>query len=135
MRTMNGDPWPSMLSPHVLLRSVDLYAIPHASIRKIDAADLALERQVLTQMTALSRFFNEKNDLSHRRVAVIDLTMARRSFPGENPVGQQHLLIDAYDPGHPVEMIGCRRGERRAIGREGGRRAASINPVEALRAD
>ena len=50
------------------------------------------------------RYFTETDDASQRRVAIINRTMAKQSFPGEDPLGKR--LIDEYDKDHPVEIIG-----------------------------
>jgi macrolide transport system ATP-binding/permease protein len=50
------------------------------------------------------RYFTEADDASHRRVAIINRTLARQSFPGEDPLGSR--LIDEYDKDHPLEIIG-----------------------------
>jgi macrolide transport system ATP-binding/permease protein len=50
------------------------------------------------------RFFQETDDATRSRVAVINQTMAAQEFPGENPIGK--FLIDQYDEKHPIEVIG-----------------------------
>jgi macrolide transport system ATP-binding/permease protein len=46
------------------------------------------------------RYFTEEDDPSHPRVAVINQALARKYFPGENPVGQK---IANDESGHPSE--------------------------------
>ncbi len=50
------------------------------------------------------RYFAETDDAAQRRVAIINRTMAKQSFPGEDPLRKR--LIDEYDRDHPVEIIG-----------------------------
>ncbi len=50
------------------------------------------------------RYFTEADDASQRPVAIINRTMAKQIFPGEDPL-RKHL-IDEYDKDHPVEIIG-----------------------------
>lgn len=50
------------------------------------------------------RHFTEADDASRPGVAIINRTTARSEFPGEDPVGQH--IINQYDPGHPMEIIG-----------------------------
>jgi macrolide transport system ATP-binding/permease protein len=50
------------------------------------------------------RFFQETDDASRSRVAVINRTMATQEFPGQDPLGK--FLVDQYDEKHPIEVIG-----------------------------
>jgi hypothetical protein len=50
------------------------------------------------------RYFAESDDASRPHVAVVNRTLARQLFPGEDPVGRR--LIDEYDRDHPIEIIG-----------------------------
>lgn len=50
------------------------------------------------------RYFTKTDDASQGRVAIINRTLAKQSFPGEDPLGKR--LIDDYDKDHPVEIIG-----------------------------
>jgi predicted permease len=43
------------------------------------------------------RLFDERDDLDHPYTAIISQSVARRFFPGQNPIGQR-LLIDRLDP-------------------------------------
>jgi predicted permease len=48
------------------------------------------------------RFFTERDDLSAPRVAVIDEVLAKRIFPGQDPIGRQISLILLG----PVQIVG-----------------------------
>ena len=50
------------------------------------------------------RYFTESDDASRPHVAIINRTMAKQMFPGEDPLGK--LLISEYDKDHPLEIIG-----------------------------
>ncbi len=50
------------------------------------------------------RYFTESDDALHPLVAIINRTMARTEFPGEDPVGRH--IIRQYEPSHPIEIIG-----------------------------
>jgi macrolide transport system ATP-binding/permease protein len=50
------------------------------------------------------RFFEETDDASRSRVAVINQTMAMQEFPREDPIGK--FLVSQYEEGHPIEVIG-----------------------------
>jgi macrolide transport system ATP-binding/permease protein len=50
------------------------------------------------------RYFTEADDGSKPDVAIINRTMARQEFPGEDAVGKR--IISQYDPDHPSEIIG-----------------------------
>jgi macrolide transport system ATP-binding/permease protein len=50
------------------------------------------------------RYFTESDDASRPRVAIINHTMAKQMFSGEDPVGKQ--LIGEYDKDHPLEIVG-----------------------------
>jgi macrolide transport system ATP-binding/permease protein len=50
------------------------------------------------------RYFTESDDASRPRVAIINRTMAKQMFSGDDPLGKQ--LIDEYDKDHPLEIIG-----------------------------
>jgi predicted permease len=53
------------------------------------------------------RWFTEQDAAGAKRVAVINQTMARRYWPGADPVGQNLDLSMAIEPGYaPVEIIG-----------------------------
>jgi putative ABC transport system permease protein len=43
------------------------------------------------------RLFDERDDLDHPYTAIISQSVARRFFPGQNPIGQR-LMIDRLDP-------------------------------------
>ncbi len=50
------------------------------------------------------RYFTESDDASRPYVAIINRTMARQMFPGEEPLGKR--LIGVFDADHPTEIIG-----------------------------
>jgi macrolide transport system ATP-binding/permease protein len=50
------------------------------------------------------RYFTETDDASKGRVAIINQTMAKQSFPAEDALGKR--LVDEYDRDRPVEIIG-----------------------------
>lgn len=50
------------------------------------------------------RFFNNADDASRSRVAVVNQTMATQEFAGEDPIGKS--LVNQYDDQHPIEVIG-----------------------------
>jgi macrolide transport system ATP-binding/permease protein len=50
------------------------------------------------------RYFTEADDGSKPDVAIINRTMARQEFPGEDAIGKR--IISQYDPDHPSEIIG-----------------------------
>jgi predicted permease len=54
------------------------------------------------------RDFTERDHLDAGRVVIINEALARRAFPGQNPVGRQLRLIPDYvqPNGAPVEIIG-----------------------------
>ncbi len=50
------------------------------------------------------RYFNEGEDASKPRVAIINQALARRYFPGEDPIGKQ--ISGLSTPPVPVEIVG-----------------------------
>jgi predicted permease len=50
------------------------------------------------------RTFTETDDASRERCAVVNRTLAKELFPGEDAVGKQ--IVSAFDPEHPVEVVG-----------------------------
>jgi macrolide transport system ATP-binding/permease protein len=50
------------------------------------------------------RTFTETDDAAKPRRAVINRTLAKELFPGEDAVGKQ--ILSAFDPEHPIEVIG-----------------------------
>jgi macrolide transport system ATP-binding/permease protein len=50
------------------------------------------------------RYFTESDDASRPHVAIINRTLAKQMFPGEDPLEKR--LIDEYDKDHPLEIIG-----------------------------
>jgi macrolide transport system ATP-binding/permease protein len=50
------------------------------------------------------RYFTESDDASKPNVGIINRTMARQTFPGEDPLGKQ--LIGIFAGEHPLEIIG-----------------------------
>ena len=71
-----------------------------ANIRIIDTGYF----QTLRSRLLKGRYFTETDDDSHRRVAIVNRTLANQFFPSEDPNGKR--LIDEYDKDHPVEIIG-----------------------------
>ncbi len=67
------------------------------------------------------RDFTWQDGRSSNRVVIINEAIARRAFPGENPVGQQlHLLSDSLQPaGTPLEIIGVAKDAKHHITDEG----------------
>ncbi|MFZ0392252.1 MAG: ABC transporter permease, partial [Terracidiphilus sp.] len=61
---------------------------------------------MLTIKTSLKfgRYFTDDDDLSSPRVAIVNQTLAKKYFPGEDPVGKQILLED--DKAHPIFIVG-----------------------------
>jgi predicted permease len=51
------------------------------------------------------RFFREDEDASKPSVAIINQSMARKIFPGEDPIGKQ-LIYVSTPPGAPLEIVG-----------------------------
>src|SRR5438067_8086422 len=54
---------------------------------------------------ARGRHFTEDDDTSKPRVAIINQSMARKFFPGENPIGKQLMYVSSA-PGSPLEIVG-----------------------------
>jgi predicted permease len=50
------------------------------------------------------RTFTETDDAAKPRRAIINRTLAKELFPGEDAVGKQ--ILSAFDPEHPVEVVG-----------------------------
>jgi macrolide transport system ATP-binding/permease protein len=50
------------------------------------------------------RYFREEDDKSKPPVAIINQALARQYFPGEDPVGQQIIFLDAK--AKPMEIVG-----------------------------
>jgi macrolide transport system ATP-binding/permease protein len=50
------------------------------------------------------RYFTDADNASRSGVAIINRTMARQEFPGEDAIGKR--IISQYDPDHPSEIIG-----------------------------
>jgi predicted permease len=50
------------------------------------------------------RFFNETDDASKSRVALINRTMAKQIFAGEEPLGR--IIVSEFDKDHPVQIVG-----------------------------
>jgi macrolide transport system ATP-binding/permease protein len=50
------------------------------------------------------RYFNEEDDASKPRVAVINRTMAEQIFSGEDPLGKS--IVSEFNKDHPVRIIG-----------------------------
>jgi predicted permease len=50
------------------------------------------------------RFFTEADDASKPRVALINRTMAKQIFAGEEPLGK--IIVSEFDKEHPVQIVG-----------------------------
>ena len=50
------------------------------------------------------RYFTDHDDASARRVAILNRTMVRQAFAGEDPLGKS--IVNEYDPGHPFTVVG-----------------------------
>jgi predicted permease len=50
------------------------------------------------------RYFTEADDASKLHEAIINRTMERQEFPGEDPIGKR--IINQYDSDHPFVVIG-----------------------------
>ncbi len=50
------------------------------------------------------RYFSEEDDASKPRVALINRTMARQVFAGEDPLGKS--IVDEYYPDRPIKIVG-----------------------------
>lgn len=55
------------------------------------------------------RGINRTDTTASPKVAVVDETFAKKSFPGQNPVGRRFSQGDKFDPKHLVEIIGVAR--------------------------
>ena len=53
------------------------------------------------------RDFHNSDGANAPRVAIVNEAMARKYWPGQDPVGLQFLIVD--DPAHPVQIIGVVR--------------------------
>jgi macrolide transport system ATP-binding/permease protein len=60
--------------------------------------------QTLRARLLHGRYFTDADDASKPGVAIINRTMARQEFPGEDAIGKR--IISQYDPDHPSEIIG-----------------------------
>jgi predicted permease len=60
--------------------------------------------QTLRARLLHGRYFTDTDDASKPGVAIINRTMARQEFPGEDAIGKR--IINQYDPDHPSEIIG-----------------------------
>jgi predicted permease len=60
--------------------------------------------EVLQARLLQGRYFEETDNTSSTKVAVINRTMAQEEFPGEAAVGKS--VINQYDPEHPIEIVG-----------------------------
>ena len=50
------------------------------------------------------RYFSEEDDASKPRVALINRTMERKIFPGEDPLGK--TIVNEFDKDHPLKIVG-----------------------------
>jgi macrolide transport system ATP-binding/permease protein len=50
------------------------------------------------------RYFTDTDDASRPRVAIINQTMAKQMFPGEDPLRKR--IVSEYDKDHPIEIVG-----------------------------
>jgi len=60
--------------------------------------------EVLRARLRQGRYFEETDNTSSAKVAVINRTMANEEFRGEPAVGKS--IINQYDPEHPIEIVG-----------------------------
>ena len=60
--------------------------------------------EVLRARLLQGRYFEETDNISSTKVAVINRTMAKEEFPGEAAEGKS--IINQYDPDHPIEIVG-----------------------------
>jgi macrolide transport system ATP-binding/permease protein len=77
----------------------------------LDDGEEAIERtasvgyfETLRTRLLRGRYFTEADDASKPLVVVINQTMAKRSFPGEDPIGKR--IISQYNKAHPYEIVG-----------------------------
>jgi macrolide transport system ATP-binding/permease protein len=67
---------------------------------------------VLKAQSIQGRYFNEHDNTNAPSVAIINQTLAREYFPGENPLGQQIFYHqhgsapESSGPQHPLEIVG-----------------------------
>lgn len=105
-------------------RSLPLTDVPSTQIGFVSKPSLADTNEVGHQVISPAYFsvlqahllqgraFNDHDDKIVPSVAVINQTLARRYFPGENPIGQQiyyhaHGSAPASSgPNHPLEIVG-----------------------------
>jgi putative ABC transport system permease protein len=59
------------------------------------------------------RFFSDQDGPESPRVAIINETMARRFFPGEDPIGQRFKYGDPQSRGAPLTIVGVVKDVRR----------------------
>ncbi|MFY9528618.1 MAG: ABC transporter permease [Candidatus Acidiferrales bacterium] len=50
------------------------------------------------------RFFSASDDADHPRIAIVDETLARRSWPGQNPIGKQ-LELSTFSIGTGIDRV------------------------------
>jgi predicted permease len=73
---------------------------------EVNERDVSAGYFTTLQATLLQgRYFTEDEDLSKPRVVLINQSLARKYFPGENPVGQ-HMGDTALSPKSMVEIVG-----------------------------
>ena len=77
----------------------------------LDDGEEAIERtasvgyfETLQTRLLQGRYFTEADDASKPPVVVITQTMAKRSFPAEDPIGKR--IVSQYDKNRPYEVIG-----------------------------
>jgi predicted permease len=71
-----------------------------ADMRYVSAGYFETLRARLLQ----GRYFTEADDMSKPRVALINRTMAREVFAGQDPLGK--ILVGQWDKEHPVQIVG-----------------------------
>jgi macrolide transport system ATP-binding/permease protein len=59
---------------------------------------------VLEAQLLKGRYFNENDDATAPRVAIINESLARQFFPGEDPIGK--LIFFAGQAQHPMQIVG-----------------------------
>jgi hypothetical protein len=81
--------------------------------------------EVLRARLLQGRYFEETDNTSSTKVAVINRTMAQEEFPGEAAVGKS--IINQYDSEHPIEIVGG-RSQGRTVGYEAD--GSRLSPVQ-----
>jgi macrolide transport system ATP-binding/permease protein len=96
----SGDAWTTSFNYFRIVGKPDSEAAKEATQRFASAGYLETLRTQLFQ----GRYFSEQDDDTRPPVAIINRTMAKQWFDGEDPVGKQLVGIIAGD--RPMEIIG-----------------------------